>query len=297
MKKVAVISSLLLIALFAVVFYLLNHILPYSPIKPIKFKNILKANDLLGDSVNWKKIIIKTKDSLSLEAYYILSNQQKNGTIIMLHGIADNKESMISISNFFNSLGFNTLLLDLRAHGDSQGEYCTFGYYEKYDVMTVIDTLSAIDTIKNIGIWGHSLGGAIAIQTIGIDKRLKFGIIQSTFDELRKVILEYSADMFFGLKSEFIVNYILEKSEVIANFKVDSVKPSNFAKNINVPMLYFHGNQDEKIPIEFNKNNFQNTNSKFKKFVVIDGAKHNDLWLKQEVLINKEIQKFLLLTH
>ena len=68
-------------------------------------------------------------------------------------------------------------MLNLRGHGESRGTYCTFGYKEKYDIVSVIDEIMLDKRLsKNIGIWGQSLGGAIALQTMAIDKRIKYGV-------------------------------------------------------------------------------------------------------------------------
>ena len=167
-------------------------------------------------------------------------------------------------------------MIDLRAHGQSDGIYCTFGYYEKYDIVKLMDNLDSLKIQKPYGIFGASLGGAIALQTLGTDNRLKFGIIESTFDRLDKVILEYSEDL-LQFKSKYLANYILTKSGKIANFEPFEVNPSEYCKNINVPMFFAHGSIDDKIPIEFNKNNFRNVKSKNKHFYLVKGASHLNL--------------------
>ncbi len=296
--KFIIIFLIILSAAVLVGYFFIYHFLPYSPIKPIRIKSELmnKFNDkeMLIKDLNPKKMQFLTKDSLILKAYYIQTEQtQKKGTIILLHGISDCKESLLNIAIFFNKIGYNTLLPDMRAHGESEGKYCTFGYYEKFDIKVMIDSLIKLDTIKNIGIWGNSLGGAIAIQAMGIDKRIKFGIIESTFDKLKNVILEYSADMFLGLKINWLVEIILEESNRIANFDYSSVLPVESSRNITQPILFFHGDKDDKIPIEFNRKNFNAVKSSIKKFIVIKGAGHFNLWNVGGVLVENEIKQFL----
>lgn len=62
-------------------------------------------------------------------------------TIILLHGIRGYKEHFSELAIRLNGKGYNTLALDLRAHGDSDGKYCTYGFYEKYDVQKAVDFL------------------------------------------------------------------------------------------------------------------------------------------------------------
>ena len=137
--------------------------------------------------------------------------------------------------------GYNSVLIDLRAHGESQGKYCTFGYYEKQDLRILLDSISKIKNLNtNYGIWGQSLGGAVAMQTLAIDKRLKFGIIESTFSDLNTIIHDYFK-LKLGFDIPFISNYFIWRAEKIANFKVSEVAPCQSAKLIKQPVFMAHG--------------------------------------------------------
>jgi len=63
------------------------------------------------------------------------------GTLIYLHGIADNRTSGAGVLDRFRRQGFDVVAYDSRAHGESEGEHCTYGYHEKQDLRRVLDTL------------------------------------------------------------------------------------------------------------------------------------------------------------
>ena len=56
------------------------------------------------------------------------------GTIIYLHGIADDRGSAYGVVTRFLPAGFNVVAYDSRAHGRSSGDLCTYGYFEKDDL-------------------------------------------------------------------------------------------------------------------------------------------------------------------
>lgn len=102
---------------------------------------------------------------------------QRRGTVIFLHGIMDNRGSSGKILNHFQQMGFDAVALDLRAHGESGGDVCTFGVLEKRDLSRVIDSLSPGPVV----LMGTSLGAAIALQTAAVDNRISAVVAAESF--------------------------------------------------------------------------------------------------------------------
>jgi pimeloyl-ACP methyl ester carboxylesterase len=91
-------------------------------------------------------------------------------TVILLHGYADAKVGAIAWAPTWHKLGWNILAIDLRAHGESGGVYCTGGYFERDDVSQVIDQLRARrpgDT-RRLAIFGASFGAAVTVATAAL---------------------------------------------------------------------------------------------------------------------------------
>ena len=53
------------------------------------------------------------------------------GTIVYLHGVADNRTSGDRVVARYTAQGYEVIAYDSRAHGDSQGTMCTNGFFEK----------------------------------------------------------------------------------------------------------------------------------------------------------------------
>lgn len=274
-----------LIGLFAAGgFFVVENVLPYAGIKPYRMvpaentwrfpKGFLPENY----GLRGQEFLIKTKDSLTLKAWFFpAKNDSVKATVIILHGIGTCKETQFGRAKILTDNGFNAIALDLRAHGESGGDYCTFGFYEKNDIVTTVDSALQIGGVP-VGIWGASLGGAIALQAMALDGRIRFGIIESTFDEFEKVAEEYGADWMLGFRSKQIVERVIAKSGQIAHFDPKAVKPVEAAAKIDRPMLFLHGDADDKIPIEFNRRNFEAVQSSEKQWITVPGGGHSNLW-------------------
>lgn len=227
--------------------------------------------------LDYEKIIVQTVDSLELHGFYIPSALDTTyGTIILLHGIGSCKENMLHLAAKLAHEGYNTVPMDSRAHGESGGDYITFGYFEKHDVTKVIDFLVTEKGEKNIGIRGASMGGAIALQVLEHDQRLKFGIIECTFADLSDVVFDYQK-LWLGLESRFISDYTLNRAAKIAKFIAKDIKPGESAKNIHQPVFYAHGDADANISVAYGKLIYKNLASKNKKLVIVEGAGHENL--------------------
>jgi len=224
-----------------------------------------------------KELSFRTFDGLTLSAYLVFSDiEETKGTIILLHGIRSRKESYVYLSERLAKLGFNTVALDSRAHGQSEGTHCTFGVKEKKDIVALIDHLNQKENLtENIGIWGRSLGGAVALQALAIENRLKFGVVESTFSTFTSITHDYF-ELILGFRVELFSKYLAYRAQKIADF--EGAKPINSVKQITQPMLMIHGSEDERINISYGKLNYENLKSTQKEFITVDKAKHMDVW-------------------
>jgi pimeloyl-ACP methyl ester carboxylesterase len=85
------------------------------------------------------------------------------GTIILLHGLGANRRTMIYQGSDFSGHGFRVYLLDLAGHGDNRDPFTFTRARECADeTVELLTRQGKIDPKKTI-LWGHSLGGAIAI--------------------------------------------------------------------------------------------------------------------------------------
>lgn len=242
-----------------------------QPKQPVLGKQVANYGGFSPTKFTWK-----SNDGLTLHGQYKQVAQAK-ATVLLLHGIQSSKERYNSLMPFLASQDYSSVAVDLRAHGESDGQFCTFGVQEKQDISALIDLLEQENFQQPYGIWGHSLGGAVALQTLAIDSRLKFGVVESTFSNFKTIVDDYFQ---FYTKTSFpkLTNYLAKRAGQLSNFNYLDVSPLTACKQITQPMLIVHGTNDQKISIKYGKANFEALASSNKQFLPIQNGSHDSIW-------------------
>jgi len=231
------------------------------------------------DKANGKYIRFHSFDDTPIIGFLTYSKLDTvKGTILLLHGIRASKEHFIKLSTDLTNRGFHAVAMDSRAHGESKGRHCTFGVKEKKDIATLITVLLEQEKVNdNIGVWGQSLGGAIALQAMGMDKRIKFGIIESTFSDFRTIAHDYF-NYHVGFNFKPLTNYLINRAGIIADFEPQEAEPVAFCAKISQPILIVHGTADRRINMDYGKENYRAIKSEQKEFIAIPKANHLSVW-------------------
>jgi len=258
-----------------------NYLLPVKP--------TFQENKTNGHFLNFQSF-----DDTELRGFVTYSKLDTiKGTIILLHGIRAYKEHFIKLSKELAKNGYQSVAMDSRAHGESSGTHCTFGVKEKKDISTLITILLEQEKANdNIGVWGQSLGGAIALQAMGMDKRIKFGIIESTFSDFGIIANDYFK-YHIGFSVRPFTNYLVDRAGKIADFSPDEAKPVDFCTKINQPILIVHGTEDRRINIGYGKENFKAIKSEQKEFLEVLEANHLTVWKTGGKAYFEKVYRFL----
>lgn len=264
---------------------------PLIIIKPFRKTSPYTPKDY---KLNGTRMEVRTGDGLLLSAYHVRSKRRSTkATILLLHGIGGCKEHLLGLSQFLADKGYASVAIDGRAHGKSEGEYCTYGYFEKEDLSKIIADVRKIDPNTKIGIWGTSLGGAIALQAMAHDEQIEFGIVQSTFTNLATVVSDYQKRYFGGLSLKFAAKYALWRAGRIAGFSPVEVSPIAACSQIEQPVLILHGTNDKRISISHGTQLYDELASEHKFFVPIEGGNHGSLSSANESVYFNAIHQFL----
>jgi esterase/lipase len=145
---------------------------------------------------------------------------------------------------------------------------------------------------ENIGVWGQSLGGAIALQVMGSDNRIQFGIIESTFTDFKTITKDYFK-YHLGFSFEPLSNYLIYRAGKIAKFNPADASPIKYCENIHQPILIVHGNDDKRINIRYAKANFVKIPSLKKEFLEIKNAGHLNVWQIGGEGYFKKVERFI----
>lgn len=241
----------------------------------IPYRSVARQNpENLG--LKFDTLRINGFNDIDLNGYFFYSTKKVEGTIIFSHGIGGNKEHFYHEVQKVCDLGFNALVYDIRAHGSSGGNFGSYGFYEKYDLQHIINFLEENYNCTNIGAWGVSYGAAITIQAMAIDKRIRFGLIQSTFTDLRTIVNDYH-DRVLHVHIPGLANNALDRAAEEANFDPGLVSPFLSSQTVTQPTFVAHGTLDKHISFRYGQQNFKALASKDKIWYPVKGAAHNNL--------------------
>ncbi len=237
------------------------------------------TNDLEPRSKNipQEDLWITTPDGARLSCW-LVARRRARGTVIYLHGVGDCKIGGVELSAFLYAQGYNVFLYDSRQHGKSGGRYCTYGFFEKHDVSSVIDYLQQREdlNIGKVGLFGTSMGAAVAIQAAAIDARIASVVSEASFTTLRSIAVDYQRRL-IKLPWHFLRNIALARSQKVAGFKARLVAPIEDVRNLRCPILFVHGIDDTFIDVQHSRELYEIAPQP-KQLLLISGADHNNVW-------------------
>jgi len=221
-------------------------------------------------------------DGVELKGWRCRGALPRRGTVVYLHGVADNRSSSVGLIERLGKRGFDVIAYDSRANGESPGDLCTYGFFEKRDLHRVIDAIAS----GPIALIGTSLGAAVALQEAALDARITVIVAAETFSDLRTVAAE-RAPFFFTPK---IVDRAFRIAEELGHFEVSQVSPVTAAMAIRIPVLLLHGADDTDTSPDHSRRVFAALAGP-KRLILVPGARHNeslhpDVWNEVEMWLD-----------
>jgi pimeloyl-ACP methyl ester carboxylesterase len=195
---------------------------------------------------------------------------QARGTIFVLHGIRDAKESVLGWARMLAASGHRAVLVDLRGHGRSTGELLSYGVQESRDLVQVLDALESEGiALGPVGVMGHSYGAATAIQWAGRDRRVGAVIAVASFASLREIVRGY-----WGIHlPESLVERALGRAAICGGFQPDEASPVAAIQRTDAPVLLVHGRADWQVPA-WHSERIRAARPRSTELVLVEGASH-----------------------
>lgn len=243
------------------------------------------------DELPKEALHIMTPRGYELFAYWIPS-KESNKTIIFVHGITYTLYGGIKYMMPFIKKGYNVLLYDHRNHGRSGGNLTTFGFYEKLDLMCVVDeVLSLVPENKLLATHGESMGAATVIQHAAIDSRVDYVISDCSFSSAWEEF-EYRLKVEKNLPSFPVLHLASIFSYLRTGVFFSQMSPKKYVDKIQVPILFFHGAEDDYVPTAHSKMLYE-IKKEPKALCVVENAKHAHSVIEDRERYFNEIDQFL----
>ena len=245
----------------------------------------LKKSDPLYKEKHWFNTTKKQKWTMTsasghyrLVADYIPAAKKTNKSVLIAHGFMQNKEKMAAYAGLFHELGYNVLVPDARAHGESQGKYIGYGWPERYDARKwIYKLIKKNGKDSKIVMFGVSMGGATTMMTSGLKlpKQVKAFIEDCGYTSL-SAELDYEAGHLYHLP--YLIRKPLEAELSLINrlangFFIGEASSVKSLHHNHRPMLFIHGSKDKFVPTKMVYQNYKATRG-YKELWVVKGAAH-----------------------
>lgn len=297
----SILAVVILIALFIATWILTNVIL--KP-KTWTTKDTYKDEVALGrldeeffQNVQKEEFIIKSRYGYDLSGM-ILSNEETNRpenhirVAVLCHGYTRCKYGAVVYAQMLMEQGFTTVIYDHRNHGESAKEFTTMGYYEKFDLKTIIDyCYEKFGPDIRIVTHGESMGAATVLNHLAIDDRIACCIADCGYSDLKE-LQKFQLKTYYNLPSFPFISLANLVLKIRAGFWIKEVSPKDGAIHSKTPILFIHGEEDDFVPTVMSKKMYQ-AREGIKELYLCPGAKHAESCVVDPENYRKVITKFL----
>jgi uncharacterized protein len=222
----------------------------------------------------YEKVAFRTRDGVLLRGWFVPAEKKSEKTIILLHGWGTNKGHILANTYFLHDTGFNLFYFDFRTSGESTGAVSSVGYLESRDFDAAIKFLreNKTDEAKSIGVYGMSMGAAVAIHGAVRMDDIKCVAVEAAFDSCSKVIGRWA---WVNMQIPYFPFVPLAQMFVRMKLKVD-IKFFYPIHNISAmrskAIFFIHGSNDEIVPLKDVTRLYKKANEPKEMWIVPDAS-------------------------
>ncbi len=239
-------------------------------------------------------VFITSEDGLKLHGTYI-PNKASKRVVLCFHGYtSEGMKDYIGLSDYYLKRGFAMLLVDERAHGQSEGTYIGFGCLDRMDALKWLDWIvEHIGEDAKIILHGTSMGAATVLMTSGLKlpEQVK-GIVSDCGFTSPKEVFTHVLHSMYHIPAFPIIQIAGFLNKRLAGYGMDECNAAREVRKSKTPTLFIHGSADTFVPCRMCEKLYENCGAKKQKLIV-DGAAHAESYYKDTGRYEEALEKFL----
>lgn len=229
---------------------------------------------------------VRAPDGVLLRGWKVRPSQPNGSWVLLFHGVADNRMGMMGQAEMLLRGGYGVLIMDSRAHGQSEGPAATYGWLERADTRAMVDALLALEPKPkpassspefHLFALGESMGAGIALQSAAIEPRIEAVVAEASFANLREAADDYAGLRKFPLLGKTLFRpftwTLLYRGSALAGFSAGRVSPEQSVSERAFPVLLICDEMDAALPCRHTRAIFDAARGP-KQLWVVPGAYH-----------------------
>ena len=215
---------------------------------------------------------LESFDRLTLHAKKFSPAEETNRWAILIHGYGRDGTFAYDYAEEYLKRGWNVLIPDLRAAGESEGQFITMGALESRDVLLWAEK---IPQDAQIIIHGVSMGAATTLLTAAQEPKNLVAVVEDCGYTSAYEMFAAQLEKIFGLPEYPVMPCANLVCKLKTGVKISDAAPLEVVDKIKVPVLFIHGDADGLVPFEMMGRLYDACAAPKDKFIV-EGAGHAD---------------------
>ena len=258
-----------------------------------QYKDIMEERKSFMMAQPHEDVWIESEDGLKLHGTWFPVGD-KTKTVICFHGYtSQGMNDYIGLSGYYLKHGYSMLLVDERAHGQSEGEYIGFGCLDRKDAVRWIDwVLETCGEEVRILLHGTSMGGSTVLMASGLKlpPQVK-GIVSDCAFTSPKDVFTHVLHTMYHLPAFPMIQIADRVNKKKAGYGLDECNAAREVQKAAVPILFIHGEADTFVPARMCKEIYDNCASP-KQILTVPGAAHAESYYKDTAAYEQALDTF-----
>jgi fermentation-respiration switch protein FrsA (DUF1100 family) len=228
-------------------------------------RELIEKPELAG--IPREDVFFPSTDGVKLHGWVLRPSGQAKGTLLFLHGNAENLAAHIQAVLFLVKEGYQVFAFDYRGYGKSEGTPDIPGVNR--DGIAALDQVFRIRGVDagKVAVFGQSLGGAIAVHSVANSPRkgdVKALIVDGAFAGYRRIVRGRLTSLILTWPLAYPASWTVE----------DGYSPERWIRKVGpIPVIVIHGTRDPVVPYDHGKRLYELANDP-KGFWTIEGGGH-----------------------
>ena len=242
--------------------------------------------------VTREKLNMEADDEKILVARKIVIDENSKRWVVLLHGFGGSMEDMYDVAMHYAKEGYNVLLPDLRANGESEGSMIGMGWLDRLDVINWIDVLLKDYPDAEIVIHGVDMGADTALMLAGepVKSSIKAIVAEGAYDNAWNVVKEEYKVRHEDWPTFPILNMINPVLKVWGGYSLKEADAVKQVKQTDIPILYIQGDGDTYATADMTKALDQATASTHEVFTITNAIHGNCRYADSDAYYNKTFE-------